>query len=575
VVVPEFDGIQERFWETKKITPIRGTFGDFLKQLDSKIPRQFRGLAVRINRLSSPIAARFKTGAATLSPTCEQFLETDVEYVKAVMPTERVSPSNFYKGMNPGWSAIEQNLDVRRHLADTVLTDHFLINESEHRPSIEIILLKAHAGAGKSVLMRRLAWDAAHDYDLLALYLRPHGSLSALAIQELISLCKERVYIFVDNAADRTGEIQALIKNIGPEGKHVTLLLAERTNEWNVAGAVIAPYIHTVHELKYLSHKEVESLLFLLEQHRALGTLENQPPEARRNAFADRAGRQLLVALHEATLGKPFEDIIEDEFKGIIPIEAQRIYLTICTLNRLDVRVRAGIVSRIHNVPFTEFKERLFAPLEHVVQVEEDRAIRDFTYRARHPHIAQIVFDRILHSQEERYDLYSRCLRELNVDYSSDRSAFRQMVRGRTLIDLFPNHELARSVLGIAQRSVGEDAYLLHQMALYEMHRHNGSLHDASDLLSRALQVAHHGQALPIKHSMAELRLQIAEVARTPLEREKYLIEASSLAQALKSGRAEEAYAHHTLVKIGLLRLRDLCRSILRHFSGLDHRGAS
>lgn len=558
IVAPDFDSIEERFWETKKITPIRSTFGDFLRQLDSRIPKQFRGLAVHTNRLPSPIVERFRTASGTLSLACEQFLEIDVEYVKAVMPAERVSPGNFYKGMNPGWSAIEQNLDVRRHLTDTILADHFLIDEAEHRPSIEVILVKAHAGAGKSILLRRLAWDAAHDYDALCLYLRPHGSLNTALIQELITLCQERVYLFVDNAADRTREVQALIKGIGTDGKHVTLILAERTNEWNVSGSAIAPYIHTVHELKYLSNKEVDSLLHLLQQHRALGTLENQSPEARRAAFADRAGRQLLVALHEATLGKPFENIIEDEYRSIVPIEAQRIYLTICTLNRLDVRVRAGIVSRIHNIPFSEFKERLFGPLEHVVQVEKDDVIRDFTYRARHPHIAQIVFDKILHTQEERYDLYVKCLQELNVDYSSDRSAFRQMVRGRTLIDLFPSHDLANSILGIAQRNMGQDAYLLHQMALYEMHRPNGSLHVASEMLTKALQVAHYDQALTIKHSMAELKLQAAEVARTPLEREKCLTEASALANALKSARAEETYSHHTLVKIGLQRLKNL-----------------
>src|SRR6266849_1593658 len=90
-------------------------------------------------------------------------------------------------------------------------------------------------------------------------------------------------------------------------------------------------------------------------QHDALGTLTDASPERRRADFADRAGRQLLVALHEATLSKPFEEIIEDEFKNITPSEAQRIYLTICVLNRLNVPVRAGLVARVHGVPFEDF----------------------------------------------------------------------------------------------------------------------------------------------------------------------------------------------------------------------------
>jgi hypothetical protein len=489
LVIPDVDSIQKRYWETKKITPLQGTFGEFLGSLNEAIPQQFRGLAIHTNRLPNPVLQRAKVSGATLSPSCDQFLENDVEYVKAVTSTEGVMPASFYKGVNPGWAAIEQNLDVKRHLVDTILSDHFLINESEHRQSAELILIKAHAGAGKSILMRRLAWDAVHDYDRLCLYLRPNGVLNAAPLQELITLCKERVFLFIDNAADRAREIQLLVKTIGAEGKNLTVILAGRTNEWNVSGATVSPLIHTVHELKYLSLREIDLLLSLLERHKALGTLEKENPEARRKAFAERAGRQLLVALHEATSGKPFEDIIENEYRKIVPLEAQQIYLTICSLNRLDIRVRAGIISRIHDVPFTDFKERFFAPLEHVVQVDYDPVVRDFTYRARHPYIAQLVFDRILHAQEERYDIYVRCLRELNVDYSSDRSAFRQMVRGRTLIDLFPNHDLARSVLGVAKSVGGEDGFLLHQMALYEMHRPNGNLHEASELLSKALQI--------------------------------------------------------------------------------------
>ena len=204
------------------------------------IPQQFRGLAIHTDRISNPVLQRSKVSGATLSPSCEQFLENDVEYVKAVTSTEGVLPASFYKGMNPGWAAVEQNLDVKRHLGDTILSDHFLIDESEHRQSAELILVKAHAGAGKSVLMRRLAWDAVHDYDCLCLYLRPNGVLHAAPLQELIALCNERVFLFVDNAADRAREIQGLVKAIGAEGKKLTVILAERTNEWNVSGAPVS-----------------------------------------------------------------------------------------------------------------------------------------------------------------------------------------------------------------------------------------------------------------------------------------------------------------------------------------------
>src|SRR5262249_3554918 len=159
-------------------------------------------------------------------------------------------------------------------------------------------------------------------------------------------------------AADHAKELELLHKKIGREGQLLTIIMAERFNEWNISCSNLLPFLTQQHELGYLSHAEINSLLTLLEKHKALGTLSNGSKETQLEAFAERAGRQLLVALHEATLGRRFEDIIEDEYHSIFPVEAQQIYLTICTLNRLNVPVRAGIVSRLHGIGFNEFKDR-------------------------------------------------------------------------------------------------------------------------------------------------------------------------------------------------------------------------
>lgn len=554
-VAKDVDEIQKRFWDAKRVTLLHGTFEDLMTSLDATIPSGFRGLAQIKPTTSFPISERFAVKDATLSQSCIQFLQNDAEYVNAVTATETVKPKDFYKGLNLGWSAIEQNLDVRRELADTIMSDHFLIEENEHLNGLEVILIKAHAGAGKSILMRRLAWDAAHDYEYLCLYVRPNGIMSVAAIQELINLCKTRIFLFVDNAADRVREIQSLAKNIGPEGKRLTVIISERINEWNMSCSGISTLVATEFELGYLSHKEIDGLIGLLEHHHALGTLEHADQEGRRLAFAGRAGRQLLVALHEATLGRSFEDIIEDEYSHIVPAEAQRIYLTISVLNRLNVPVRAGIIARIHGVPFEDFKKRLFSPLEHIVLAEYDSIVRDYMYRTRHPHIAEIVFERILNKLEERYDLYIKCLRELNVDYTTDSKAFWQMVRGRTVLDLFHSHELAKLVYEAARERVGDDPHLLHQMAIYEMIRPSGNINESLNMLTQAERLAPYDPT--IKHSIAELRLRLVDSARTPLEKEKLMREASEICVALKASNPANTYSYHTLVKIALKRIEE------------------
>ena len=154
----------------------------------------------------------------------------------------RVEPKYFYRGLSRGWAAIEQNLDVHRKLVDTILTDVVLAESGDHPDDVEIILIKGHAGSGKSVLLRRIAWDASHDYNAVALMLQPQGSLVPNAIRELLGAIDDRLYLFIDDAADRAREITTLVREIGDEGKRLTLLLAERSNEWNISGAVVDPY---------------------------------------------------------------------------------------------------------------------------------------------------------------------------------------------------------------------------------------------------------------------------------------------------------------------------------------------
>ena len=292
----------------------------------------------------------------------------------------------------------------------------------------------------------------------------------------------------------------------------------------------------------------------LLERHDALFRLEQASLDERRSAFLERAGRQLLVALHEATLGKPFEDIVEDEFQEVKPDTARHIYLSVCFLNRFDVPVRAGIISRVHGIRFTEFRDRFFKPLEGLVFTSYDSRTRDFVYTTRHPHIAEIVVERALARENERLDLYLEMLNYLNIDYDADRRAFRRLVQGRSILSEFADHPAAQRVYTVARLKVGEDPYLLHQMAIYEMQRPNGNLSRAAEFLSRARILS--PQDRTITHSLAELHLKRADDAPNHLEFQVHVTEAQKLAKTLAGPSAIASYGFHTLAKSHIVRIR-------------------
>ena len=67
------------------------------------------------------------------------------------------------------------------------------------RAAIASYIRSGHAGSGKSVLLQRIAWEAALTFQKLCLYLRPDRQLSFDAIRELAKVIDERIYLYIDD----------------------------------------------------------------------------------------------------------------------------------------------------------------------------------------------------------------------------------------------------------------------------------------------------------------------------------------------------------------------------------------
>lgn len=553
LVAPDIQPALVRYWAARRMTVLDGSFEDFLRGLDHCVPEAGRGLTTKIPR--DHAISRRLTSKEDLGDAEQKALKSDLEYVHGALPSESGDPRQFYRGFDLGWYPIQQGWDVRRRLVDTLLSEVILADEGDRRSSAELVAIKAEAGAGKSLLLRRLAWEAATDFDALVLRVRRHGRINHSVVANIHRATASRIFLFVDNAADRAEELRQLVTVARRDKLPLTVVTTERVNEWNMGCKPLDGLVTAAYELRYLSRKEIEQLVALLDTHDCLFHLKTATLEERIDAFEKRAGRQLLVALHEATLGTPFEEILVDEFNAIRPRRAQSLYLTVCVLNRLGVPVRAGLISRTHRIPFDEFKEKLLDPLEHVVRARMDERTGDYVYVARHPYIAQIVFERILTDEQERFNEYAKLFRHMNLSYSSDSAAFRSMVRGRTLLELFPEHSAVEELFDMAERLSPGDANILHQRALYQMRRPNGNLRVAHDLLKEAQTKRE--RATSIRHSQAELALIRAQRAETAFEREKYRDECRGIAASLLDDENAGRFARHTLAKVLLDELKE------------------
>jgi len=444
-----------------------------------------------------------------------------------------------------------------------------VLRPEEDRPSpVELYVIKAEAGAGKTVLLRRIAWESATQAGVLCLRAKGTTIGSLEALRELCETTSERVFLFVDNAADHMHQIRSALDYARERKIRLTIVTAERINEWNISCDSLNDYLSDEYRLMYLSEQEIGTLVDLLDRHDSVGpNLQNKTRDQRIAEFVKRAGRQLLVALHEATRGIPFEEILLDEYNDISPPEAQRIYLSVCVLNRLRVPVRAGLISRVHGITFEDFRERLFKPLEHVVLVSE-LPWGDNGYRARHSEIAQIVFEQVLTNVADRFNEYVRLLKALNPIYNVDIEAIRGLTKAKWVHELFPNTADALAVYDAAQEALGKDSYLLQQRANYERIRPNGNLRLAESLLEKARKIDPNDATLV--HTLAEVLRARAESAERALERARFRAEARALLRSIPRNSPSAKYATVTGLKLTIDELQDLLESAEVHDRDLD-----
>src|SRR5450631_857916 len=317
-VSPGLTDIETRYWAGNQVACVSSTFAQFLQTLDKKISATARRLRrdVSADRLS--IHTYYKSAAANESDSVRFYIQNDVIHLHSGLVPPRQDPQEFYKGYDTGFGCILQNLDIRRPITDSVLVDTVLFDD-EHRKNGELFLLKGPGGNGKTVTLKRVAWEAATSYNKLVFYVDAAAGLRFESLQEIHEPTGKRIFLFVDRIALVRDELARLLATCRARQFPINVVGAERENEWHIYCENLVPFTSLEFSIAYLTKEEIIDLLAVLERHRALGLLADRTQIERIDAFLVRAERQLLVALHETTLGVPFEKIILDEFNRIKP----------------------------------------------------------------------------------------------------------------------------------------------------------------------------------------------------------------------------------------------------------------
>jgi len=230
----------------------------------------------------------------------------------------------FFEGAEATWDDIASGLDAPRDAATA-----FLQEITSNETGVQSFALVGHAGSGKSTLLRRMAFHLAIE-GRTTYFCKAEQVVDKRAVLNFLnSIEKRHVYMFIDDAVIHLDAIDEIARSLARE-TNVTFVLADRPHAIYPRLRGLRGMKPSVLEMPPLERDDCERIIQKLEQFGMLGDLRGKPLPQQLRQFLGRSKKQLLVAMKEATSGKGFDVILENEFKSLAGENARIAYTVAC-----------------------------------------------------------------------------------------------------------------------------------------------------------------------------------------------------------------------------------------------------
>lgn len=428
-VSPNTSDIDKAILASKNIQTIDSTFSDFVQEAKSTLSNYDIGLLT--HHSSSLNVPNDLSDLYRASPAATHRFLKSWTYVNQASFNEESNLQNFLRGDRPNWGLIASNQYFERDIEETTYNCilDFVTSPSKKPRNIVIV---GPAGYGTSTLLMSIAVRTVKERAGCVFMLKPGAAILEGDIEFITASIRDRVIFAIDNAADHSENIHTASQLLKKIGRPAMFILGERLNEWRYSrGRISAQEI----ELEPLSTSEINRLIDFLAEHGALNQLEHLDRQLQVSAIEKKHGKELLVAMREATEGNSFDAIIEDEFDGIKNETARKIYLISSAFYQSGTYIRDNLLAAQCNIGINELYDTCRNFLEGVILFDcIDEVNGRYGARARHRTIASIAWERC-GSIGNKEDIIQHILRSLNLNYRVDVDAFEYFVRTDRFVD--------------------------------------------------------------------------------------------------------------------------------------------
>jgi hypothetical protein len=473
LICPSISPAKREALSEYNVTPIETTAEEFFQELasqpDTIISRQ--ELLQNLDPSLEEVIALEKMGLA--APEVE-LAEEFFRVFRPVKPERATTGtrSHFLLGSPPSWTDIFNHLDADREV--NLLVRKTIANELLNKQNdCGLIVLTGAAGSGKTTIAKRVSITIAGDG--FSVYWTDAATrfLPEQVISYLRNYDRRVVLVFDDAAADlrRICDLAARCSTL--KCKPVMLLVI-RANDVATKRYMFEGLRTVEVRVPDLSEYDINGILETLEAHGLLGELRKVQPRVRVEIFRNKARKQILVAMREATKGLGFNQIIEDEYDKIEPKDAKLIYLIAAIPSMFHHTIDRGQLVAAADLSPSEVLGIIDDSLSGILIPREDNLNR---LQVRHPVIAEFVVREVAPRDflAQAYIAYLQILAH-DLPPLKDRKrsrtfrVYQEVVSHRNLHEVFLKQvELCRNIYESIKPQFVDDGHYMLQYGSYEL----------------------------------------------------------------------------------------------------------
>ncbi len=224
-------------------------------------------------------------------------------------PTES---SEFLLGEEPIWADIQAGRAVARNSDEELWRT---VRDAAASKSIRgVVVVTGTAGSGKSTALMRVCLRLSAEGHSVG-WVDEEGSLSPHEIRIAMRDKDAPFALAIDDADMYGSELSSMLTEICRRPPYPVVIVGVRAGRLDsvVQGRLLADIRLVEFSMPPLADGDIDALLDVLTRENRLGLLRGKNREEQRALMRDQAGRQLLVAMIQATSGRRFEERAVEE----------------------------------------------------------------------------------------------------------------------------------------------------------------------------------------------------------------------------------------------------------------------